>query len=107
MSNVLLVRREAANLIRFWLDPSQRHDLDDGWGFLRVESWSVPPWLQMKEGPGPHRSVITWGMLLRIDAAWLKLRYSEEIRRYAMETPRLIEKTVFARRTGRRGGRPI
>jgi hypothetical protein len=98
---VTLVRREASNLIRFWLDPSQPHDLDDASGFLRVEPWSKPPWLQSKEAPGP-RSVITWGLLLRIDSTALKLRFSEGIRRYAMETPNLIAKALYAKDIGRR-----
>jgi hypothetical protein len=101
VSYVMLVRRETSNLIRFWLDPSQPHDLDDAWGFLRVEPWSKPPWLQMVEAPGP-RSVITWGLLLRIDERPLKLQFSEGIRRYAMETPVLVSKAVFARGIARR-----
>jgi hypothetical protein len=108
VSYVMLVRREAANLIRFWLDPSQPHDLDDGWGFLRAEPWSEPPWFarwkpprrQSVIVPEPH-TVITWGLLLRIDATPLKLHYSEEIRRYAMATPDKIAGTVIARRRGR------
>jgi hypothetical protein len=101
VSYVMLVRREASNLIRFWLDPSQPHDLDDAWGFLRVEPWSKPPWLKMVEAPGP-RSVITWGLLLRIDARLLKLQFSEGIRRYAMETPVLVFRALLARGICRR-----
>jgi hypothetical protein len=86
VSYVVLMRRETSNLLRFWLDPSQPHDLDDGWGYLRVEPWTKPSWLQMRARPVP-RSVITWGVLLRIDSHELKLRYSEAIRRAAMETP--------------------
>jgi hypothetical protein len=106
-SYVVLVRREARNLIRFWLDPSEPHDLDDAWGFLRAEQWSKPPWIGGMERPVPRSviasgSVITWGVLLRIDAAPLKLHFSEGIRRYAMETPRLIVQMLIARRTRRR-----
>jgi hypothetical protein len=58
----------------------------------------MPPWIRMKE---PWGSVITWGLLLRIDSAFLKLHYSEEIRRYAMVTPDKIARAVIARRGGR------
>jgi hypothetical protein len=89
VSYVVLVRREAPNLIRFWLDPSQPHDLDDGWGFLRAEPW---PW---RKSPEPYGSVITWGMLLRIDSVPVKLQFSERIRRYAMETPTLLGRLIL------------
>jgi hypothetical protein len=101
VSYAMVVRREAANLIRFWLDPSQPHDLSDGFGYLRAEPWSKPPWLGKNKPTGPH-AVITWGLLLRIDATLLKLRYSEQIRRYAMLTPRLIAGTLFERRGAQR-----
>jgi len=117
VSYAMLVRREAANLIRFRLDPSQPHDLDDGWGYLRAEPWSEPPWFGRWKTPEPPsvgkrktsepHSIITWGLLLRIDATPLKLHYSEQIRRYAMLTPRLIAETLFHRRVARRRGRPI
>lgn len=85
VNNVVLMRREAPGLLRFWLDPSEPHDLDDGWGFLRVEPWAKPPWLKMSSRPGP-RSLITWGVLMRIDSPDIKLRYSEVVRRAVMET---------------------
>lgn len=100
VSYVMLLRREAPNLIRFWLDPSQPHDLDDGWGFLRAESCEehpTEPRLVMTGPPGPS-SVITWGLLLRIDATLLKLHYSESIRRYVMETPQMIVNYIYRRR---------
>src|SRR5262249_28281424 len=89
VSYVMLVRRESSNLLRFWLDPSESHDLDDGWGFLRVDPWIKPPWFRMYARPRP-RSIITWGMLMRIDSHERKLRYSEVIRRGAMATPALL-----------------
>jgi hypothetical protein len=95
VSYVVLVRRESENLIRFWLDLSQPHDLDDGWGFLRAE-----PWPKQLGG-----LVVTWGVLMRIDAAPLKLQFSESLRRYAMETPSLLVQTLIARRKGQRPAR--
>jgi hypothetical protein len=47
VSQVMLVRREAANLIRFWVDRSAPHDVDDGWGFLRADPWSTD-WIRFE-----------------------------------------------------------
>jgi hypothetical protein len=89
-SYVLLVRRESQGLIRFWVDPSQPHDLDDGWGFLRVEPRPRELFLGSLAKSITHISLLTWGVLLRIDSDELRLRFSEQIRRGAMETPARI-----------------
>jgi hypothetical protein len=101
VSHVMLVRREAANLIRFWLDRSEPHDVDDAWGFLRADPWSKPQWIAAMHAPGP-RSVITWGVLMRIDAAPLRRQLSQTIREYVMETPTLIGRTLVKRGIGHR-----
>jgi hypothetical protein len=40
-------------------------------------------------------SVMTWGVLVRIDSDWIRLRYSERIRRALMQTPELIVKQYY------------
>lgn len=97
LSNVVLVRRETSNLIRFWLDPSEPHDLDDGWGYLHAAPWSKPPWIGGTFAPGP-RSILTWGVLMRIDAGLVKRRFAEAIRRDVMDTPTLVGRYIAEHR---------
>lgn len=40
-SYTLRLRREG-NLVKFWLDPSRPHDIDDAWGFFRFQPFSSP-----------------------------------------------------------------
>jgi hypothetical protein len=79
---VLLVRRESQGLLRFWLDPSQPHEIADLWGYFRVQPWG-------KEG-----SLLTYAALLRLDFGLVKLLFSEIIRRYALGTPALVRAFV-------------
>jgi hypothetical protein len=81
---VLLVRRESAGLIRFWLDPSQPHEVADLWGYFRVRPYQ------------PRASVLTYAALLRLDPGLVKLLFSETIRRYALSTPGLVRDYVLA-----------
>jgi hypothetical protein len=93
VSYVVRVRRESSNLLRFWLDPSEPHDLDDGWGSLRVEPLPMlfrGRFSQYKTTKPV--SLVTWSVLLRIDRHDVKVRHSEAIRRLVMETPQLLDR---------------
>jgi hypothetical protein len=93
VSYVVRVRRESSNLLRFWLDPSEPHDLDDGWGFLRAEAMPMlfrGRFSQYKSSKPV--SLVTWSVLLRIDRHDVRGRYSEAIRRLVMETPQLLDR---------------
>jgi hypothetical protein len=79
---VLLVRRESQGLLRFWLDPSQPHEIADLWGYFRVQPW------------GKDASLLTYAALLRLDFGLVKLLFSETIRRYALGTPALVRAFV-------------
>lgn len=83
---VLVIRRESQSLIRFWLDPSEPHDIDDCWGYFRVEAW------------GAHATLLTFAALLHLEAGVVKLLFLEKIRKYALGTPALVRTYVGARR---------
>jgi hypothetical protein len=82
---VIIARRESQGLIRFWLDPSQPHEIADLWGYFRVQPW------------GKDAVVLTYAALIRLDFGMVKLLFSEAIRRNAMGTPALVRAFVEGR----------
>jgi hypothetical protein len=79
---VLLVRRESASLLRFWLDPTQPHEIADCWGYFRVLPW------------GKGAALLTYAALIRLDAGMVRFLFSEKIRQYALGTPGLVRAYV-------------
>jgi hypothetical protein len=94
VSYVLLVRRESEGLLRFWIDPSQPHDLDDGWGFFRVEPWPKQLWWNVAP-QHKYVSLMTWGVLMRIDSDWQRNEFSESLRANATMAPQLIRQCIY------------
>lgn len=84
---VLLVRRESQGLVRFWLDPSQPHEIADCWGYFRVQTWTK------------ETSLLTYAALLHLDFGIVKMLFTETIRRYALNTPALVRGYVRAHAT--------
>ncbi|APR85711.1 Hypothetical protein A7982_11060 [Minicystis rosea] len=91
-SYVLLVRRESPGLLRFWLDPSQPHEIADCWGYFRVQPWSR------------RASLLTYGALVHLDFGMVKMLFTEKIRSYALTTPALVRNYLKAQRA--RAGTP-
>jgi hypothetical protein len=82
---VILARRESQGLIRFWLDPTQPHEIADLWGYFRAQPW------------GKDATLLTYAALIRLDFGMVKLLFSEAIRRAALSTPALVRAYVEAR----------
>ncbi len=68
----LIVRRESRGLFRYWLDPTQPHEIGDLFGFFRVQPW------------GTGACLLTYAALVRLDLGVTKLLFSETIRRHAL-----------------------
>jgi hypothetical protein len=85
---VLLARHESQGLLRFWLDPEKPHEIEDCWGYFRVQPW------------GREGSLLTYAALLRLETGLVKLLFKETIRRFALGTPGLVRAYVQARRGG-------
>jgi hypothetical protein len=83
---VLQVRRESPGLFRFWLDPSEPHDVADLWGYFRVSPW------------GREASLLTYAALVRLELGVVRLLFTEAIRRVALGTPGLVRQYVIAQR---------
>lgn len=80
-----MVRHDARHVVRFWLDPSEPHDIADCWGYFRVVPW------------GRGRSLVTYAALLHLDFGIVKVLFTEKIRSYALDTPALVKRFVEGR----------
>lgn len=71
----LRIRRESPHLVRFWMDPSYAHDLDDCWGYFRVQPLSKT------------RTLLTYGAALNLGFGITRMLFEAKIQGYALEPP--------------------
>jgi hypothetical protein len=90
-SYVLVVRRESPGLLRFWMDPSEPHEIGDCWGYFRVQPW------------GRRGSLLTYAAVVHLEPGLVKMLFKETIRRYSMGTPGLVR--AYVRERQLRAGR--
>lgn len=82
---VVLDRAADGETIRFWLDPTQPHDIRDVWGYFRVHSM-----------PG-GRSLITVGAALDLGDGITRLLFEDKIAGMMLRAPRQIRAFVEPR----------
>jgi hypothetical protein len=80
------LRREGAG-VKFWLDRSKHHDVEDVWGFLRVEP--------MTGGRG--RSLVTYGVLIDVGDGVARDLFEGPVRELAMSVPDHLRNLVLER----------
>ena len=80
-----IVRRESPSVLKFWLDPTQPHDVADCWGYFRVDPFDG------------KRSLFTYGAVLDLEAGFVRLFFTEKIRRYALDMPLQVKRYVEGR----------
>ncbi len=68
------VRREG-RVVRFWMDPQRRHDIEDAWGFARAEP--------MPDG----RTLVTYGVLIDMGDGLLRDLFENRVRELALSVP--------------------
>lgn len=61
--------------VRFWMDPSRRHDIEDAWGFMRAEP--------MPQG----RTLLTYGVLIDMGPGLLRDWFENRVRDVALTVP--------------------
>ncbi len=85
---------------RFRLDGARRHDIDDAWGYFRVERFDR------------DRSLITVGVAVDIGSGLIRLLFADMIQKVILATPDLVrqyterresERAAFLRRAGELG----
>lgn len=76
------VRRESQGLVRFWMDASFKHDLEDCWGYFRVQPLTKTT------------SLFTYGAALNLGFGFARMFFESKIQGYAMQTPELVRRYV-------------
>jgi hypothetical protein len=89
----LRVHREG-NVVRFWMDRSHSHDIEDVWGFFRAEP--------MPDG----RTLMTYGILIDMGGGLLRDMFEGRVQELALEVPDRVRDVVLERiARGRRASR--
>jgi hypothetical protein len=65
---------DPGGVIRFWMDPSFDHEIEDVWGFVRVVAL------------GPSRCLVTYAVLCDLGTV-IRIVFGERIRELALDTP--------------------
>lgn len=82
------------NVVRFWMDPSRAHDIEDVWGFFRAEPM------------GDGRTLVTYGILIDMGDGILRDMFEPRVRELALEVPDHVQEVVAERQArGRRAAR--
>jgi hypothetical protein len=71
-----------AHMVRFWLDPSQPHGIDDVWGFFRATRYDA------------QRSVVSVGALVNLGPGLIRMLFEERIVRAILRMPNRIRDVV-------------
>jgi hypothetical protein len=82
-SYTMRVHREGS-VVRFWLERSYRHDIEDAWGFLRMEP--------LANG----KTVVTYGILVDMGPGLLRDLFEERVRDLALTVPQRVRGLVLA-----------
>jgi hypothetical protein len=68
------VHREG-EFVRFWVDPSRRHDIEDAWGFVRAEPMAS------------RRTLVTYGVLVDLGPGIFRDLFEERVKAAALTVP--------------------
>jgi len=82
---VHLVRVSGRNELRFWLDRNRPHDIDDVWGYFRVERFD------------DNRSLVTVAVALDVGPGLVRMLFEDRIQALVLSTPRHIKDYVEPR----------
>jgi hypothetical protein len=89
----LRVHRDG-NVVRFWMDPTRSHDIEDVWGFFRAEAL------------GDGRTLVTYGILIDMGDGILRDLFEPRVRQLALDVPDYVRDVVAERQArGRHAAR--
>jgi hypothetical protein len=92
-SYTMRVHKEG-NDLRFWMDPGRRHDIEDAWGYLRLE-------------PLPNgQTVVVYGILVDMGPGLMRDMFEDRVQSLALSVPDRVRGLVVAQSAaGRRASR--
>lgn len=76
-------KADRGGVIRFWMDPAFDHEIEDIWGFVRVEAL------------GPASCLATYAVLCDLGGLF-RVLFGERIRKYALDTPGNLRRVAEA-----------
>jgi hypothetical protein len=71
--------------VRFWLEPTRPHDIDDVWGFFRIEAFDN------------EQSLVTTGALVDLGSDFLQYFFKERVEGAILATPARVRQVLAAR----------
>jgi hypothetical protein len=74
------LKRQSNEEVRFWLDRSRPHDIDDAWGYFRVEPFD------------DERTLMTVAVAVDIGSGLVRMLFAGAVQRYIFSTPGLIKR---------------
>lgn len=82
------------NEVRFWLDRTRPHDIDDAWGYFRAQP--------MPDG----RTLVTWAILVDMGDGMLRDMFESKVQQMALTVPERVKDAMMERSArGRRASR--
>ena len=78
--------RKSTHEIRFWLEPSRAHDIDDAWGFFRMQPFVTEN--------GEQRVLLTYGVLVDVGPGIVRELFEERVRAAMLSVPQLVRRYV-------------
>ena len=78
------VHREGP-LVRFWVEPTRRHDIEDAWGFVRAEPMAE------------NRTLVTYGVLVDLGPGIVRDLFEARVRDLALSVPDRLRGFVLER----------
>jgi hypothetical protein len=80
----VLLARTGPGEVRFWLDSSRPHGIQDAWGYFRAR-------------PFGNQTLVTVAIALDVGPGLVRLLFEDRIQRLALETPRHIRDYIEPR----------
>jgi hypothetical protein len=78
--------RRTSDEVRFWLDASRPHGIDDAWGFFRYQPFVGPN--------GEPRVLLTYGVLVDVGPGIVRELFEERVRSALLSVPQLVRREV-------------
>lgn len=72
--------------VRFWLEPSRPHEIDDAWGYFRVEP--------VVGASGEQRALLTYAILVDVGPGIVRDLFEERVRTALLSVPQLVRRYV-------------
>jgi hypothetical protein len=72
--------------VRFWLERTRPHEIDDAWGYFRIE-----PFIGAS---GEQRVLLTYGVLVDIGPGLVRELFEERVRTALLSVPQLVRRYV-------------